>query len=170
MMSCAQGYCAPILLKCISPRDKWLKMVAKGAGTEQSCLKYLNYKTTSMDCNKTAGRTCNKSAGTEALFTARFTWEPESASHVEGETKGEQQGCSSGWIPDDIYRHLGLDFTGDRFFFSHYFFMGVVESSYRMHSLCPWLLRHSGLGNRLVQQMNACVTALLPREVQQDPT
>lgn len=48
-------------------------MVAKGAGTEQSCLKYLNYKTTSMDCNKTAGRTCNKSAGTEALFTARFT-------------------------------------------------------------------------------------------------
>lgn len=57
------------------------------------------------------------------------------------------------------------------FFFSHYFFMGVVESSsYRMHSLYPWLLRHSGLGNRLVQQMNACVTALLPREVQQDPT
>lgn len=71
----------------------------------------------------------------------------------------------------DIYRHLGLDFTGDRFFFFPLFlYGGGGKQQLQMHSLHPWLLRHSGLGNRLVQQMNACVTALLPREVQQDPT
>lgn len=85
--SCAQGYCAPILLKCMSLRDKWLKMVAKRAGTEQSRLKHLNYKTTSTDCNKTAGQSCKKSASTEAMFTMKFIWKPESASQRKEKLK-----------------------------------------------------------------------------------
>jgi len=40
-------------------------MVAEGAGTEESCLKHLNYKTT----DKTVGRSCNKSTSTKGLFT-----------------------------------------------------------------------------------------------------
>lgn len=58
----------------------------------------------------------------------------------------------------------------DFFFFPLFLYGGGGKQQLQMHSLHPWLLRHSGLGNRLVQQMNACVTALLPREVQQDPT
>lgn len=71
--SCAQRYCTPLLLKMHFLRDKWLKMAAKGTGTQQSRLKHLNYKTTITDCNKTAGMSCNKSTSTEAMFTMTFT-------------------------------------------------------------------------------------------------
>lgn len=139
-------------------------MVAKGAGTEQSHLKHLNYKTTSMGCNKTAGKSYNKSTSPEAMVTMNFIGKPESASHVEGEMVGNKDAPQVEFL---------IMFTGiwgltslKTDFFSQYFFGGGWWKATATDAFTLPLPARTQWTFSLVQTMNTCVTALFPKEVQ----
>lgn len=59
----------------------------------------------------------------------KFMGEPETASQVEGGTKGGQQNAHQGEFLLTFYRHFGLDFTGARIYFLGISFVWVVETS-----------------------------------------
>lgn len=119
-------------------------MVAKGAGTEQSHLKHLNYKTTSMGCNKTAGKSYNKSTSPEAMVTMNFIGKPASASHVEGEMVGNKDAHQAEFLI--MFTGIwGLTSLKTDFFFPSISLVGAGgKQQLQMHSLYPWLLGHSG--------------------------
>lgn len=99
------------------------------------------------------------------MITMKFIGEPETASHVEGQTV--QQKCSPGWIPNDILQTFWAWSYWSQNLLPWYFFcMGGGNQQLQMDSLYPWLLRHSCLSSRLAGKMNTFIPAL---EVHQDP-